>query len=51
MGCDGYLGATRNWCSLIASLKRSHSIPDGLKLFRVRKSVYMWSSMLLSYPA
>ena len=34
MSCDGNLGATRNWCSLNASLKRSHAIPDGLKLFR-----------------
>ena len=32
------LSATRNWCSLNASLKRSHSIPDGLKLFREWKS-------------
>ena len=28
------LFATQNWCSLNASLKRSHAIPDGLKLFR-----------------
>ena len=32
--CVGHLVATRNWCSLNASLKRSHAIPDGLKLFR-----------------
>ena len=24
-----YLGATRNWCSLNALLKRSHEIPGG----------------------
>ena len=27
-----YLGAIRNWRSLIASLKRSHAIPGGLRL-------------------
>ena len=41
--------------SLIAlgphSAKRSHAIPCGLKLFRARKSAYMWSGMMLSYSA
>ena len=53
--CVGHLVATRNWCSLNASLKRSHAIPDGfcygLNLFRARKSAYMLSGMMLSYPA
>ena len=39
--------------SLIAlgphSVKRSHSISDGLNLFRARKSTYMLSGMMLSY--
>ena len=47
MGCDGNLGATRNWCSLNASLKRSHANPGGLKLFRERKNDYMLSTMIL----
>ena len=41
--------------SLIAlaphSAKRSHAIPDGLKLFRARKSTNMLSGMMLSYSA
>ena len=41
--------------SLIAlgphSAKRSHAIPDGLNLFRARKSAYMLSGMMLSSPA
>ena len=46
-----FRGTTRNWCSLNAALKRSHAIPDGLKLFRARKSDWMWSHMMLSYAA
>ena len=42
MGCDGNLGATRNWCSLNASLKRSHAITGGLKLFRALSVMLIW---------
>ena len=45
--CVGHLVASRNWYSLNASLKRSHAIPDGLKLFREWKNDYMWSTMML----